>query len=77
MNALVKKLVGQAIERVSVEPLTNDIDVRFSDGYWIKTFVSDPTADENWYIRDCESNEVVTGSAGGLRLDSRLLHERG
>jgi hypothetical protein len=77
LNSLVEELVGRQIERISVDPLTNDIDVRFAAGYWIRTFVSDPTAEENWYLRDCESNEVVTGSAGGLRLDSRLLHERG
>jgi hypothetical protein len=71
LNSLVEKIVGQPIEGVSIEPLTNDIDVRFSGGYWIRTFVSDPTADENWYIRDCGSNEVVTGSAKGLRLTDR------
>jgi hypothetical protein len=71
LNSLVEELVGRRIERVTIEPLTNDIDVRFSDGWWIRTFVSDPTAEENWYIRDCQSNEVVTGSAKGLRLTER------
>jgi hypothetical protein len=71
LNSLVEELVGREIERVSVEPLTNDIDVRFSDRYWIRTFVSDPTAEENWYIRDCQSDELVRGSAKGLRLADR------
>src|SRR5580658_902583 len=49
LNSLVEGLVGRQIELVAVEPLTNDIDVRFSGGYWVKTFVFDPEADENWY----------------------------
>jgi hypothetical protein len=71
LNVLVERLVGRQIERVSVEDLTNDIDVRFSGGYWVRTFVSDPLAEEDWYVRDCESSVVVTASAKGLRVDTR------
>jgi hypothetical protein len=66
LNRVVEELVGREIETMKVEPLTNDIEVRFSGGYWVKTFVSDPEANENWYIRDCRSNQVVRGSSLGL-----------
>jgi hypothetical protein len=71
LNLVVERLVGTQIENVEVEPLTNDIRVQFSGGCWIKTFVSDPEADENWYIRDCKSNQVITGSSRGLNLSER------
>ena len=68
LNLLVQKLVGRQVEHVVVETLTNDIEVRLSDGYWVKTFVSDPTETESWYPRDCQSDLVVTGSPKGLSL---------
>jgi hypothetical protein len=71
LNLVVKELVGKQIENVEVEPLTNEIDVRFSGGYWIKTFVSDPEDDENWYIRDCKSNQVITGSSRAIHVSER------
>jgi hypothetical protein len=67
LNLLVKQLLGRQVEQVSVDALTNDIAVRFSGGYWVRTFVSDPT-DDSWYFRDRQSREVITGSAKGLRL---------
>jgi len=76
LNVLVKELEGREIERVSVDALTSDIDIRFSGDYWVRTFVSDPAAEMNWYIRDRENNVVVTGAASGLRLcDSRPADE--
>ena len=68
MNQLVQELVGKRIERVAVEALTNDIDVRFSGGYWVRTFVSDPESDYNWYFRDRRIDLSVYGSAKGLRF---------
>jgi hypothetical protein len=70
LNSFVQELLGREVERVSVDALTSDIDVRFSDGYWVRTFVSDPTADMNWYFRDRQKKLVVTGSAAGLRLSN-------
>jgi hypothetical protein len=79
LNILVKEILGKQIEHVSIEALTNDIDVRFSGGFWIKTFVSDPSDDESWYIRDCQSGLVVTGSPKGVSVGIRSdpSHERG
>lgn len=71
LNLLVQELLGKKVQRVSVDPLTIDIDIEFSGGYWVRTFVSDPTDDENWYIRDRQNNIVVTGSAKGLLLKER------
>jgi hypothetical protein len=71
LNLVVEELIGRQIEDVKVEALTNDIDVRFSGGYWVRTFVSDPEAEENWYVRDCKSNQVVSGSPRALQLSDR------
>jgi hypothetical protein len=71
LDLLVQELLRKKIERVSVDALTGDIDVRFSGGFWVRTFVSDPTDDENWYIWDKQKNLVVTGSATGLQLEER------
>jgi hypothetical protein len=78
LNMLVKDILGKQIEHVSIEALTNDIDVRFSGGFWIRTFVSDPTDDESWYLRDCQSGLVVTGSPKGVSVGIRSdpSHER-
>lgn len=71
LNVVVQELVGRQIEDIKVEALTNDIYVRFSGGYWVRTFVSDPEAEENWYVRDCKSNQVVSGSSRALRRSVR------
>ncbi|MGA8675025.1 MAG: hypothetical protein WB621_07425 [Candidatus Acidiferrales bacterium] len=78
MSLLVEEICGKKIESIRVEAATNDIDVRFSGGYWVRAFVSDPTDDEAWYFRDCHSDVVVTASPTGLRLEklSRASHER-
>ena len=77
LNLLLQKILGRQVERIVVEALTTDIDVRFSWGYWVRTFVSDATDDESCYVRDCQSDMVVTGSPKGLRLAERSasLHE--
>ena len=64
-------LLHKQIERISVENLSGDIDVRFSGGYWVKTFASDPNDDESWYIRDRRAGLIIRGSPKGLRLDVR------
>jgi hypothetical protein len=71
LNLSVQEILGRDIEHIAVDRLTTDIDVRFSGGYWIRTFVSDPTDDESWYIRDCQSDLIVTGSPKGLGLEER------
>ena len=73
LNLLVQEILGKQIECVSIEPLTNDIDVRLSGGFWIRTFVSDPTDDDSWYLRDCRSDLVVNGSPQGISLENRSL----
>lgn len=68
LNLLVQPLLGKTVTSVSIEALTFDIDVRLSSGYWVRTFVSDPTDDENWYIWDKQKDLTVTGSPKGLHL---------
>ncbi|HEV2521495.1 MAG TPA: hypothetical protein VGT24_03865 [Candidatus Acidoferrales bacterium] len=74
LDLLVQELLGKQVERVCVDALTSDIDVQFSGGYWVRTFVSDPTDEMNWYFWDKQKNIVVSGSAGGLQLEDRPQH---
>ena len=77
LNLSLQEILSRQLERITIEALTTDIDVRFSGGYWVRTFVSNPRDVEGWYIRDCQSDMVVTGSPGGLRLAERSapLHD--
>lgn len=74
INRIVEELVGREIERISLDDISCEIGVRLAGGYWVRTFVSDPTADEDWYVRDCASNVVISGSAKGLRVSDRGPH---
>jgi hypothetical protein len=63
----LNQLHGRAIEKVSVEDITFDLHISFEDGYWIKTFVSDPDEDESWHIRDNAKRLKLVASPAGLR----------
>ena len=71
LNLLVEEILDKQIESIRIEPISNDVDVQLSGGYRIRTFVSDPTDDQTWYFRDCQTNLVVSGSPKGLRLEER------
>ena len=55
----VDKLIGRKIEDVIIEDVTGDLIIKFDKGYLLRTFVSDPTTDELWHIRDNEKKEVL------------------
>jgi hypothetical protein len=72
LNLLVQELLGKRVESVTVDSITGDIDVRLSSGFWVRTFVADPTDEESWYIRDKKEELTVAGSANGLQLRSHV-----
>jgi hypothetical protein len=65
------QLAGKAIEKVLIEEITFDLRVVFEGGYWITTFVSDPTDDESWHITDNSSKLQLFASPAGLQIVER------
>ena len=68
--AAIDLLVGEVVEWVSVDPVTGDLRVGTSKGYTVSTFISDPTDEEFWHIRDNVSSRVLECGAGGLSVHS-------
>jgi hypothetical protein len=62
LSDLAGQLIGRVVERIEIDPLSHDMNVRFSDGYWAKTFVSDPTDDHSWDISDNAQRLVLEAS---------------
>ncbi|TCZ79371.1 hypothetical protein E0485_05785 [Paenibacillus albiflavus] len=57
-----KILYFKSIKRVTIEPITNDLEIEFDEGYFIRTFVSDPNDEESWHIRDYYKQIKVIGN---------------
>jgi hypothetical protein len=47
---------------VELDAASHDIEIHFSGGYALKTFVTDPADDEIWYVRDKAANLVAGAS---------------
>jgi hypothetical protein len=62
----MKVLYGRTIERISIEPATFDLSVSLEGGYRIATFVSDPTQEESWCIREKSTGMGLQGTPEGL-----------
>jgi hypothetical protein len=62
LGKIAAQLDGHQIESADLDTITHDIQLRFSGGYWLRTFVSDPADEEIWYIRD-NSKGVVAGAS--------------
>lgn len=52
LDVLAAQLNGHTIESADLDSITHDIQLRFSGGYWLRTFAADPADEESWYIRD-------------------------
>ena len=61
-------LEGCLVEDVAVDARTFELEIRLSDGWAIRTFVSDPTEPEQWLLRAAASDLWVRGTPAGLRL---------
>jgi hypothetical protein len=61
-------LLGRSIESVTIAPRTFDLMVTFEGDYHVTTFVSDPTSDESWHIRDNTTRLRLKGSPRGLSV---------
>jgi hypothetical protein len=75
LSDLTAVLSGKRVEDVSVLPLTHDLRVSFEGPYVVETFVSDPTDDESWHIRDNKTKDRLVGCSAGIRMMSSPQEE--
>ena len=66
--AALNALQGCTIESVAIEPITFSLVLYLSKGYMIRTFVSDPTDDLAWYIKENSTRIKLKGSPSGLEI---------
>ncbi|MFD0618211.1 hypothetical protein ACFQZR_12125 [Paenibacillus sp. GCM10027629] len=57
-----KQLYSKPIKRITIEPITNDLQIEMDDGIIIRTFVSDPSDEESWHIRDLNKGIIIIGN---------------
>lgn len=73
MGRLAAELRGRTIENFFIEERTNQLSIRLSGGYLVKTFVSDPTEEESWNIRDHVSKQRLNASPAGFQVISEIV----
>jgi hypothetical protein len=66
----VDQLNGRIIVSLEVAAITGDLTVRLSDGLVISTFVSDPTTDELWHIRDNATKTRLIRTGHTFEIDA-------
>jgi hypothetical protein len=67
----VDALVGRTLTDVRIEPVTGDLHIELEGGFLLRTFVSDPTNDHFWHVRDNVSGVALYRSADGFAIQAR------
>jgi hypothetical protein len=68
--AALDSLSDRTVLDVRVEPITGDLVMEFEGGFILRTFVSDPTDDEIWHIRDNSTSRKLIRAAAGFAIAS-------
>ena len=68
VQSLLDPLIGRAIVSVRCEPVTNDLRLSIEGGFELRAFVSDPTDDHNWHIRDNATRQSLRVSSLGFSI---------
>ena len=63
-------LRGCLVEEVAVDARTFELEIRFSGGLAVRTFVSDPADPEPWILRDPLADIWLSGTPAGLLLET-------
>ena len=64
----VDALLGSTVTEVWIEPVTGDLHITLEGGLLLRTFVSDPSTDELWHVRDNVAGVVLYRSPAGYRI---------
>lgn len=66
--AALDSLDGRTVLDVRVEPITGDLLIDFEGAFLLRTFVSDPTAEEFWHVRDNAIKRYVARTSTGFEI---------
>lgn len=69
IGAPLNDIIGKPITTLEIAPRSNDLMLVVDNEYHIKTFVSDPTDDEIWHIRDKNRKLCLRMSPNGMTVD--------
>jgi hypothetical protein len=59
---------GQEARDLRVDPVTGDLILELDGGQLLSTFVSDPSTDELWHIRDNSTGDRLLRSGSGFEI---------
>ncbi|MDQ0194612.1 hypothetical protein [Paenibacillus wynnii] len=63
-----KSLYFKAIQKITIEPITNDVVIEIEEGNILKTFVSDPNDEESWQIRNFNKGIRIIGNPRDIQI---------
>lgn len=63
-------LRGCLVEEVAVDARTFELEIRFSGGLAVQTFVSDPAEPDQWLLRDPSADIWLSGAPAGLLFET-------
>lgn len=67
-------LVNNAIRSVDIDPISNDFKIELDQNYYLITFVTDPSDEESWHIRDYRKQVRLTGNPKEIRVQNDNKH---
>ncbi len=68
ISELMDVLDKAEVESISIDPVSHDLHILFEHGYSVKTFVSDPTDELIWYIKDRTKGLKLYASPNGVEI---------
>jgi hypothetical protein len=74
-GALLGPLVGEPVTGLEVKPRANALAVAVGDRFQIRTFMSNPTAWDDWHIENLGRQVALYGSPRGLTVVRRQRDE--
>jgi mycothiol synthase len=70
-GALLGRLIGEPVAGLEVKPRSNDLTLMVGERFLVRTFLSDPTANDTWHIDDRGRRVALYGSPQGLEVVRR------
>ncbi|MCU6713051.1 hypothetical protein M6D81_30565 [Paenibacillus sp. J5C_2022] len=68
ISGFFKQIHMKSIKKITIEPITNDLQIELEEGIILKTFVSDPSDEESWHIKDLYKRKRIIGSPRTLQV---------
>lgn len=62
LSHILGSMVKKRVKCIHIENGSNDLTIELEDGLYLKTFVSDPTDEESWLVRDHKQKTKIIGN---------------